>query len=293
MNGYLKDGVTSYASMNGNGIKMGGSDATPHTLRHNMIVKNCLTFLNKAKGFDQNNNVGSMTLFNCTAYNNGIGTPNGALNFSTPLALASGKVLTVENCISAAPTKSPGYNFGNQVSPVFATNSWSSPFTGATAADFVSVDTTGVRGPRKADGSLPDINFMHLAAGSQFINSGTNVGLPFSGNLPDLGCFETSTPADVKIENSTIVHGFQLEQNYPNPFNPSTSMRFSVEKRGFTRLQVVNILGQHIQTLFAGQADPQNRYDAEFQASTLPSGIYFSILESGSERLVRKMMLIK
>jgi len=37
---------------------------------------------------------------------------------------------------------------------------------------------------------LPDITFMHLAAGSDLIDGGTDVGQWYYGNAPDLGCFE-------------------------------------------------------------------------------------------------------
>jgi hypothetical protein len=292
MNGYLKDGVTTYPSMNGNGIKMGGSDNTPHTLRHNMIVKNCLAFLNKAKGFDQNNNVGSMTLLNCTSYNNGIGTSGGAYNFSTPLTLASGKILTVENCISFVSTKSPGYTFGTQTSPVFAADSWLSPFADATAADFISIDTTGIRGQRKADGSLPEINFMHLARGSQFINAGTNVGLPFNGSAPDLGCFESNYPTSVARGNDMKIDGFQLLQNYPNPFNPSTTIMFQVAKGGLVSLTLYDVLGREVVTLVS-EVKPSGKYTTVWNAVGMPSGMYFSRLTSNGEQQIKKMILMK
>ncbi len=80
-NGYLKDGSASIG--NGNGFKMGGSD--DKTLRHNVILKNCLAFSNRVKGFDQNNDKGNITLYNCTAFS------NGTYNYSIPLELASGK----------------------------------------------------------------------------------------------------------------------------------------------------------------------------------------------------------
>jgi hypothetical protein len=290
MNGFLKDGVTSYPTMNGNGFKMGGSDSK--NLRHNMVVKNCLSFLNKAKGFDQNNNLGSMTILNCTAYHNGIRTTGGAYNFSTPLALAAGKVLTVENCISHSYTKSPGYTFGTQVSPVFATNSWTSPFVAPTDADFISIDTAGVRGPRKPDGSLPDINFMHLASGSQFIDAGTDVGLPFTGTKPDLGCFETSGPTGVRDKNVEGIMGFQLSQNYPNPFNPTTEIKFQLYAASDVKLVVYDVLGREVAAL-VNRSEAPGSYTVRWDAGAMPSGIYFYRLLTRGHSEVRKMVLVK
>ncbi|MCJ7729886.1 MAG: hypothetical protein MUO27_08440, partial [Sedimentisphaerales bacterium] len=172
--GYLKNGNQSGG--NGNGFKMGGSDNVD--LRHNVILKNCLAFSNKVKGFDQNNNKGSMTLYNCTSVS------NGTYNYSIPLALASGKTATVTNCISAGLGE---INLGGFV--VQTTNSWMPPFI-VTYEDFVSIDPSAAYGARNADGSLPDITFMHLAAGSDLIDGGTDVGLPYHGSAPDLGAFE-------------------------------------------------------------------------------------------------------
>jgi hypothetical protein len=173
-NGYLSDGVTTTSSMNGNGFKMGGSDNKD--LRHNFIVKNCLAFYNKANGFDQNSNVGSITIYNGTAISNG--GKNYFLNSSVTLPAES--VFTVTNCVDVTPT-STSFRSGT----VLNTNKF-----GATSADFISIDTTGVSGSRKSDGSLPDVNFMHLQTGSTLIDAGTDVGLPFNGTKPDLGCFE-------------------------------------------------------------------------------------------------------
>ncbi|MBN1309005.1 MAG: hypothetical protein JXA18_13865, partial [Chitinispirillaceae bacterium] len=54
-----------------------------------------------------------------------------------------------------------------------------------------------VFGPRKADGSLPDVKFMHLSANSKLIDKGKDVGLPFTGSAPDLGAFEYKDPTPV------------------------------------------------------------------------------------------------
>jgi hypothetical protein len=68
-------------------------------------------------------------------------------------------------------------------------NSWDSAVT-VTDADFESLTSTGIDGPRLAGGALPDLPFLHLAAGSDLIDSGVDVGLPYSGAAPDLGAFE-------------------------------------------------------------------------------------------------------
>ncbi len=172
------NGVNSWNSSsfdgNGNGFKLGGNQvATPHT------VTNCLAFGNTSnggKGFDENNNLAGQTLYNCTAF----GNTNG--NFVFQNTLTSG-THTFANCISLNGKV-------NITSGTQKNNSWNSGFSAANT-DFQSIDPSGATAPRKADGSLPDITFMHLAAGSKLINAGVDVGLPWSGSAPDLGCFET------------------------------------------------------------------------------------------------------
>ena len=68
-------------------------------------------------------------------------------------------------------------------------NTWDGTAT-VSAADFVSLDPTGMGDPRQPDGSLPVLSFLHLAGGSDLIDVGTDVGLPFLGSAPDLGAFE-------------------------------------------------------------------------------------------------------
>ena len=53
-------------------------------------------------------------------------------------------------------------------------------------------------GPRQADGSVPNVNFLKLAAGSQMIDKGTDVGLPYAGQAPDLGAYEYGAATIVK-----------------------------------------------------------------------------------------------
>ncbi|MCU0378774.1 MAG: hypothetical protein MUC78_11010, partial [Bacteroidales bacterium] len=69
-------------------------------------------------------------------------------------------------------------------------NTQSNPAFSISDKDFISLDTTQLRRQRKADGSLPDITFLKLKEGSDLIDAGVNLGLPYSGNAPDLGYAE-------------------------------------------------------------------------------------------------------
>ncbi len=86
---------------------------------------------------------------------------------------------------------------------------------------------------------------------------------------------------------------FKLFNNYPNPFNPTTQIRFSVPKDGFTTLTVVNILGQEVVSLFEGNARAGNMLEVTFNAKTLSSGIYFARLQQGGNISIQKMILMK
>jgi hypothetical protein len=60
----------------------------------------------------------------------------------------------------------------------------------------VAIESSGALGPRAADGSMPAVDFLKLAAASRMIDKGTNVGLPFVGAAPDLGAYEFGAPTN-------------------------------------------------------------------------------------------------
>ena len=91
---------------------------------------------------------------------------------------------------------------------------------------------------------------------------------------------------------TTIPAQYALHQNYPNPFNPTTNIRYELKEGGLTRLSVYNVLGEKVTDLVnARQA--AGVYEIHFDASALPSGIYFYRLESGSYVQTSKMVLMK
>ena len=94
--------------------------------------------------------------------------------------------------MSAANRHLSNNTLGNGVDA--ASNSWNLTVT-VSAADFVSIDTTGVTRPRLADGSLPALGLMKLVQGSDLIDKGVDVKLPYAGTAPDLGAYEYNLQA--------------------------------------------------------------------------------------------------
>lgn len=92
--------------------------------------------------------------------------------------------------------------------------------------------------------------------------------------------------------NTGNIHGFQLAQNYPNPFNPETEINFTLPENNFVTLKVYDVSGRLIKELVNDFRTAGN-YSVNFNASGIPSGIYFYKLESGSFTDVKKMILVK
>lgn len=99
--------------------------------------------------------------------------------------------------------------------------------------------------------------------------------------------------SSVGIEDEvTTVSVFQLEQNYPNPFNPTTSISWQTPFSGIQTIKVYDIMGKEILTL-VDEYRSAGEHKIKFDASSLPSGIYFYHLKSGDFSETKKMMLIK
>jgi len=121
---------------------------------------------------------------------------------------------------------------------------------------------------------------------------GTSIGFYSHGNHGTTGI----------VANSNISpNNFELKQNYPNPFNPTTTISYSIpipmgietSCQGVTvSLQVYNSLGQKVATLVNKEQTPGN-YTVQFNASNLPSGVYFYRLRAGNFVVTKKMILLK
>ena len=103
------------------------------------------------------------------------------------------------------------------------------------------------------------------------------------------GRFNYSSEVEVEVLGPAE---YVLEQNYPNPFNPATLIKYSVAQDGFVSLNVFNLLGEKV-ALLVNENLKTGRYEINFNASDLSSGIYFYRLDSGNFTASKKMILIK
>ena len=188
-NGYNAD----FKSLgDGTGFKAGGYAREPASRipdpipRH--IIQKCLAVRNKASGFYANHQPGGADWLNNSAYKNGINfnmlgrdriqvnlDVDGYGHFMRNNLGFRGRRELLNLNVERSDAKHNYFDLPLKV----------------TADDFVGLDESELLLPRKPNGDLPDVRFMQLAVGSDLVDRGVDVGLPFEGSSPDLGAFES------------------------------------------------------------------------------------------------------
>ena len=144
----------------------------------------------------------------------------------------------------------------------------------------------GNGGTTTTDGQMTLIASVgQTATGESTDGTYTLMGGFWSGNLSVATAVQPQTPTGLPTT-------FELDQNYPNPFNPTTTIRYSLPKAVNVRLDIYNILGQHVSTLVDGQ-QKAGYYQIHFLTDGLSSGVYLYRLQAGSHVIVRKMLFMK
>jgi len=101
----------------------------------------------------------------------------------------------------------------------------------------------------------------------------------------------TESVSNSKDDNK-LPKEFALFNNYPNPFNPTTTINYSIKQDGLVSLKVYDILGKEVATL-VNENKPPGKHSVKFNASNLPSGIYFYRIVSGNFSATKKLILLK
>jgi hypothetical protein len=161
-----------------------------------------------------------------------------------------------------------------------------------------------IRGKSNNAGSFEDVNgdsFTDLVAhfpteDLQLTDADTEATL--TGTLQD-GTLIVGTdaicvvpPASKQRVTSEMPAGFVLAQNYPNPFNPTTAIRFEVPEAVHMRLVIYDVTGREVAQIVDGPMDT-GTHTVTWDASGLPSGIYFYQLTAGSFVESRQLVLLK
>jgi len=105
-------------------------------------------------------------------------------------------------------------------------------------------------------------------------------------------------PYKVAVKSFAIQMGeplpteYALNQNYPNPFNPATDISFSLPMNSYVRLNVFNVLGQHVETLLDKEM-AAGEHTVRWNAIRAASGVYFYRLSADNFTATRKMVILK
>jgi uncharacterized protein (TIGR03790 family) len=252
---------------------------------------------------------GSVTLTwassNATAatIDQGIGTV--ALNGSTTVTVTSTKTFTLTVANSTGATAA--YTVTVTVAPpVAAVTVISSFIAGPTTAKGVllswttstEANNTGFDIQRKkGTGSYGKIGYVAGKGSSAVpVNYQYNDGITKNGTytyrlrqINTDGTSAYSPEVSVQISRNVVT----TLTSYPNPFNPTTNISFTVEQSGHATMKVYNVIGQEVATLFNGDLEAGVEHTVTFNATSLASGLYFSVLETGGQRFIQKMLLSK
>lgn len=137
--------------------------------------------------------------------------------------------------------------------------------------------------------SLPwsDVFYKIKAKDTQILYSVYSNEVSIKGTLR-----KTNDEFEEESEIENLPTEYRLVQNYPNPFNPSTTIKYDIPKNNQVTLKVYNSIGKEVSEIVNGFKQAGS-YSVTFDASKLPSGVYFYKLQAGEYSQVNKMILIK
>lgn len=126
--------------------------------------------------------------------------------------------------------------------------------------------------------------YRHIANNVEDISAGGSFSLA-------LGLGSTEVSVDPR-DNAQLPRQASLDQNYPNPFNPTTNITYTLPENSTVTLEVFNMLGQKVATLYNGRQSAGVQ-TVTFDATNLSSGMYMYRLQTGSFVETKSMMLVK
>lgn len=124
-------------------------------------------------------------------------------------------------------------------------------------------------------------------------NSAGNVATTSLDNIVWYNFIDAGIPLAVEVTAALTEYDYHLAQNFPNPFNPSTMIRFAVKSPQRVSLNVYNMLGQEVRTMYNQEAEAGMVYAIPFDGSGLSSGVYYYRLRTAERTELKKMLMLK
>lgn len=158
----------------------------------------------------------------------------------------------------------------------------------------------------EASAESGDITPDAVPCGSWFsiYNTTNTVTKTSDGRTFDLKCVVTDANSSTYTITKTVTGSALMKQNFdessefetletnPNPFNPTTKITFTIPNAGHVSLKIYDVLGREVAEL-ADRVFAAGKYEFEFNANNLPSGIYITALVTEKSTLTKKIMLVK
>jgi len=94
------------------------------------------------------------------------------------------------------------------------------------------------------------------------------------------------------VEQANQPKSFKVDQNYPNPFNPTTTISYELPQQSDVQITIYNLLGKQVTTLLSETQDA-GLQSIQWNATNVPSGMYFYQIRAGDYVQTRKMVLLK
>jgi hypothetical protein len=158
---------------------------------------------------------------------------------------------------------------------------------------FKSID----RGGRWTDTGCPGKNYTSVAvcpngSGGLHVLVGTYSGGIFLSSDYGATWVRTITGVGSRENEGFIPRQFSMSQNFPNPFNPTTMIRYGLPGRSYVTLIVFDMLGHEVATLQNGEQGA-GLHEVRFDATNLPSGVYFYQIRAGVFTETRKLLVLR
>ncbi len=282
----------------GTGFKAGGYGKTAQTYQQVVdryapipmnTVQFCIAAKNRLRGFYSNHHLNGNYWYNNTAFQN----PENynmlnckALNPSDYGTDVDGWGHVMANNLGAGASSPSNEVINIDKTRCTLNNNYFDLSVTVTPDDFIAYDIEALKAPRKADGSLPDTDFLKLTPGSDLIDAGYDVGFPYNGSAPDLGYSEYAT---LGVKKNELLQDFS---NYPNPFSTETEVVFSLNETSKIQVSIYNLMGVKVFGI------PEEIYSAgrnrlKLKRNQLSSGNYLLVLKVSEGQKNSRLISVK